>query len=538
MAGPRAQQLALGFGLTLAVAVGAHAVTVGNDFVLDDSRAVLGNRCVVATPGPRCAFASDFWGRPAAEVGRSYRPLTVLSFALDWRLGGGRPWLFHLANVLLHAATALLLFLLLLRLVADTVPAAAGAALFAALAIHSDAVAAVVGRADVLAALLVIASLLAASAPDVRPPRVVAAGAAYAGALLAHELAILAPVFLVAVDRARGAPTRARAALYVAFAALTIAYLALRAVLLGHIVGPPPDPLNNPAVVAAAGGRLLLGAALTGRALALMLVPRGLSAEYGHAEIVVPSSALDGGVALGALATAALIAAWLRARRRAPLVAAGALALGASLLFISNTILLMPTAFAERLLYLPSIALALMVAGVVAATSPGWPRRALCVAVALAVLANAAVAIDHGRAWRDSLSLFASAARARPASARAHANLGLALNQRGRHAEAAAALERALAIAPDLDAAARELAIARVQLGDVARARRLFEAVYRRAPVDADTVHNYAVFLLRRREPGRAAEVLERYLRERPGDRSAAGLLARARARGRAEGGR
>ncbi len=44
-------------------------------------------------------------------------------------------------------------------------------------------------------------------------------------------------------------------------------------------------------------------------------------------------------------------------------------------------------------------------------------------------------------------------------------------------------------------------------------------------------MQNFAVFLLRRGEPARAEAILVEYLRVRPGDRAAARLLERARAR-------
>jgi tetratricopeptide (TPR) repeat protein len=517
----------------VAIAAGTFVGSLGHGFVLDDGRAVLRNRCVVAAPTPACAFSSDFWGRPAREVGRSYRPLVALSFALDWRLGGGRPLLFHLGNVLLHAAVSLLLFLVLKRLGAELAPALGGAALFAALAAHTDAVSAIVGRADLLAALLGLSAvLLALPREPVRPPsplRLALAATACGGALLSHELAILVPVLLWAGQGVLGIRGRVRLLGLAPVALTTLLYLGLRLALLGRIVGPPPDALNNPAVEADLPGRLLLGLDLVARGLGTLLLPLRLSAEYGRAEIAVPAGA-EVGVLLGGLALVGLASlAWL-GRRRAPLAAAGALFLLAGLLLLSNTVVLMPTAFAERLLYLPSLGLAFVVAAALSAVR-GRPRlllRALC---ALAVLGNAAVAFDHGRAYRDSVALFASATRARPTSARAQLNLGLALNERGRHVEAVGPLERALAIVPELDVARRELAMALDMTGKPERAAPLFAAVHAAHPRDPFTVQNYAVFLLRRGQPARAEAILVAYLRSRPGDRAAARLLERARAR-------
>ena len=44
-----------------------------------------------------------------------YRPMLSLSFMWDAILGGGKPWMFHLTNVLLHAGATTLLYLVLRR---------------------------------------------------------------------------------------------------------------------------------------------------------------------------------------------------------------------------------------------------------------------------------------------------------------------------------------------------------------------------------------------------------------------------------------
>jgi len=38
-----------------------------------------------------------------------FYPITYATFWLEWRAAQGRPWLFHIDNVLLHAGSAVLL---------------------------------------------------------------------------------------------------------------------------------------------------------------------------------------------------------------------------------------------------------------------------------------------------------------------------------------------------------------------------------------------------------------------------------------------
>lgn len=106
---------------------------------------------------------NDFWGTPLTDSGShgSYRPLAVASFKLNHLLDGFKPLGYHLGNVLLHClATALVL-----RLGRHLIPSRTGAAiaglLFAAHPVHTEAVAGVVGRADLTACVFYLLAVLA-----------------------------------------------------------------------------------------------------------------------------------------------------------------------------------------------------------------------------------------------------------------------------------------------------------------------------------------------------------------------------------------
>ncbi|KAK6318026.1 hypothetical protein J4Q44_G00113170 [Coregonus suidteri] len=107
-------------------------------------------------------FYDDFWGTLLTHSGshKSYRPLCTLSFRLNHALGGLEPWGYHLVNVGLHGAvTALFTWLARLLLGGGLWSLLAGL-LFASHPIHTEAVAGVVGRADVGSALFFLLSLL------------------------------------------------------------------------------------------------------------------------------------------------------------------------------------------------------------------------------------------------------------------------------------------------------------------------------------------------------------------------------------------
>lgn len=108
---------------------------------------------------------NDFWGTPLSDSGShgSYRPLCVLTYKLNHLFGGFKPVGYHLINVLLHClATGLVVKVARVLLPPFWGPAIAGA-LFASHPIHTEAVAGIVGRADLAACNFYLLAFLAYS---------------------------------------------------------------------------------------------------------------------------------------------------------------------------------------------------------------------------------------------------------------------------------------------------------------------------------------------------------------------------------------
>jgi len=105
----------------------------------------------------------DFWGTPLVDTGShgSYRPLCVLSFKLNHLIGGLKPIGFHLVNVLLHCLATGLVVKLARHLLPYGYGTLISGLLFAAHPIHTEAVAGIVGRADLIACNFYILTLLA-----------------------------------------------------------------------------------------------------------------------------------------------------------------------------------------------------------------------------------------------------------------------------------------------------------------------------------------------------------------------------------------
>ncbi|KAM8858350.1 protein O-mannosyl-transferase TMTC4 isoform 1-T1 [Synchiropus picturatus] len=146
------------------------------EFVFDDSEAIVNNKDLRPATPLANIWSNDFWGSNLSSNSshKSYRPLTVFTFRLNYLLAGGlHPVGFHVLNIVLHAVISALMidvFSILIgglayddkSRIVNHAPKTSllSALLFAAHPIHTESVAGIVGRADLLCALFFQLSFL------------------------------------------------------------------------------------------------------------------------------------------------------------------------------------------------------------------------------------------------------------------------------------------------------------------------------------------------------------------------------------------
>ncbi|XP_053113812.1 protein O-mannosyl-transferase TMTC2 isoform X1 [Hemicordylus capensis] len=136
--------------------------TLSADFCYDDSRAIKTNQDLLPETPWTQIFYNDFWGTLLTHSGshKSYRPLCTLSFRINYAIGGMDPWSYHLINVFLHAAVTGLFTNFSRILFGDGYWTLLAGLLFASHPIHTEAVAGIVGRADIGACFFFLLSLM------------------------------------------------------------------------------------------------------------------------------------------------------------------------------------------------------------------------------------------------------------------------------------------------------------------------------------------------------------------------------------------
>jgi hypothetical protein len=340
--------------------------------------------------------------------------------------------------------------------------------MFAVLPIHTEAVANVAGRAELLAALFV---LLAWHFHGKKGPGPFFASAAYLAAILSKESAVLAPLVFWAGDRMRG--DRWKASRYVGYAVAAAVMIALRAEVLGINQGAASAiPLDNPAGFAGTVPRIATALWIQLKYALLCVWPHPLSSDYSMNAIPVARSFADpralAGLAFVSLAIVAIVWGWRRSR---PVALSGLIWL---LFFLPSSNLIFPTGtiMAERLAYFPSLGICLLVGHLGAsyvARAPETSRRrrglAIAALVSIGLLAASAVTWRRNAAWKDNLTLALTDVATQPESAKLQAGAGMFLAGAGRNDEAEAHLRRAIAIYPDYAQMHYNLAVVLVRRG-------------------------------------------------------------------------
>jgi protein O-mannosyl-transferase len=370
--------------------------------------------------------------------------------------------------------------------------------LFAVHPVHVEAVAGVVGRAELLAAAATLAALLLHRqelAPGAgRSRTVILAPVCAFAAMMSKESAFVVPVLAWLFERAAPPATvdpGRRRTLWLGHGAALAAALALRCLVVGGIGPPGPIPLvDNPAASAGpVAGRLTALACVT-RYAGLLLWPARLSADYSYDQIPIVTSPWDARAIGGALLVLSVLVGGIALRRRLPAAAFSLLFVAVSLAPVANLIVFVGTLLAERLLYLPSAGLCLLV-GTLASrpVAPAGGRAALA-AAAILVFAGAARTTGRLPDWRDDFALYTSAAEVSPRSARIRYNLGNAWLRQRRDAQAEAEYRRALAIYPAFADAQANLGMALLQQGRATEALDALSLAAERLPRNAEVAVN------------------------------------------------
>ncbi len=472
-----------------------HFINFDDNLYVTDNAPVQGGLTLTGLSWAFTTLHAGFW-----------LPLTWLSYMLDSQLFGLHAGGFLLTNLLLHIASALLLFGWLLRTTRAPGPSFLVAALFALHPLHVESVAWVTERKDVLSTFFWLLTMWAYLWYAERPRlgRYLLILACFSLGLMAKPMLVTLPFALLLLDywplgrwpqKSPGSAKNSRAAkpeprvplsrliwekapllaLAVIFSAVTI--YAQREQAVTQLTYLPLLPLAS---------RLANGLVAYVTYLVKMIYPSGLGVFYPNSVDAFPLwQRLGAGPALALISL--LI---IRQTRRRPYLLVGWLWYLGTLVPVIGLVG-RELALADRFTYVPSIGLSIMAAYGMAELAARWrlPRLLLPVGAGVVLSAFMICTWVQVRYWRDSISLFEHSLKVTRGNCTIETNLALALAAQGKMDQAIAHYTEALRLRPDLAVIHHNLGMALAAQGKMDQAMAQYAEALRLQP-DLVLTHN------------------------------------------------
>jgi protein O-mannosyl-transferase len=419
-----------------------YANTLGHGYVLDDPLAIGGNELVKKgfAAWPELLTTHYRQGTEGANASALlYRPLSLMAFAAEWAIAPNSAGFGHFMNVLWYALAVGMAFLALRRLLADyhVVWPLAGVALFATHPLHTEVVANIKSRDEIMAVffgMLALYGLVRQHTEANQRKWLIISAVTYLLAMLSKESAVtLWPVFALVGWFFWGKKMgQSVAAALPLLGSVAVFLLLQRIAFAGVTDGSSIDVMDNP-IVGASGfaERSATGFAVLWQYVRLLVWPHPLVCDYSYAHFPLATWA-DGRAWAGLVLVLGMAAgAIVGLMRRHPL-AFFALAFGSGMVLYSQLLLVIGTLLGERLVFAPSLWWCAGVAFLFckmlkinlqpdqAATR--WPERSVTLAVVVGGIGLLWSGLTWLRNadWRDNLTLFETDRAKAPRSVRLH----------------------------------------------------------------------------------------------------------------------
>lgn len=363
-------------------------------------------------------------------------PLTSISYMAGCELYGLSPAGHHLTNLPLHAANAVLLFLVLRLLTGAFWPAWITAALFAAHPLNVEPVAWISGRKELLYTACWMLTVLAYAAYVRRrgTMRYLGMCGLFAAGLAAKFSQIVLPGALLLLDYWPLRRTEEGRERWPRLVVEKIPLVAAAGLIAAFNIWLMRGDVMRPLEAVPLAHRLMNAPVIYLWYLSKTFWPSNLTVHYPYPVAPFPWWLTLLGYAV--LTTLTLAAVFVAPKR--PYCAVGWLWFAGGLLPVAGLVRASSFLMADRYAYVPIVGLFIAVVWTLDAVSKDAPRvrRVLAAAAFLYIGAFAVRAALQTRYWENDLTVFGHAVAVTPDSPIAHNNLGLAYRRAGRTADA------------------------------------------------------------------------------------------------------
>jgi len=351
-----------------------------NQYAFDDSTYILENSYVqqgfqgigkILTSDALESYIKGKGGTSYELSGGRYRPLSLVSFAIEKSLFNGNPFISHLINVLLYLLTVALLYKLLAKRFFVNQPWGAflAALIFTIHPLHTEVVANIKSRDEIFSLLFIVLSLeYFLKAPP--PPKGGTLTPLWGGwgawlffflAMLSKEYGLFLVLLIPAVSYVMLKKSTKESFLSaIPFLMIATIYLFIRISVSGFRVADTATIVNNPYLLASGAEKIATKLFVLLYYIKLLIIPFPLSCDYSYNTFPYRSLS-DPFVILSILFYGGLIALAFYWLKRKNILSIALLIFILPLILVSNLLVDIGATMGERLVYHSSVGFAMIV---------------------------------------------------------------------------------------------------------------------------------------------------------------------------------
>lgn len=410
--------------------------TIKHGFVLDDLAVIEQNKFVTSgIAGIPKILSTFYWeGYWDANAGL-YRPLSLILFAIEWSISPNNPAIHHFVNVVLFCLTTILLFKLLRKIFSEFplwIPFII-TLLFAVHPIHTEVVANIKSRDEILCFLLFVSTFLQLLKDKKSIKSTVLLAFTFFLCLLSKEAGVLfIPILglyflLIKKEAIKQILVRLLPLIAVSFVWITIHQAVI------HAAKTPPITYtyhDNSLVACEGSSQVATGITILGKYMEKTVAPVNLNYDYSYSEIAC-STFSSISVIVTLLVVVSLVFVGFIFRKKNPFLLFGILFFLISISLVTNVFFLIGATFAERLLYAPVLGIIILVVMGIYQVLKESQRLTFLNPGVLGLLAVSLVFISgtvtRNQDWESNQALFASSVRVKTNSSRIYSNHAIML---------------------------------------------------------------------------------------------------------------
>jgi len=513
-----------------------YSNTLSHNYVLDDFSAIKENNIVRQGVHaiPEIFKTSYRQGYLSVKDGL-YRPLSLVTYAIEWSFFPDQPNVSHFVNIVLYAITGLLLFLTLCKLFYNhsfstgagwsEVVAFIASLLFIAHPLHVEVVANIKSRDEIMCFLFTISSLLfiLKYIDEGEKKFMFYSLLLFFLAFLSKETVITYLAILpLALHFFRGLSVKKNLLVLVPFVIAAGVYLSIRSSVLQGALADDGVSISDNLIVGAKTFSTHIGTVffILGSYVKLLVFPHPLSYDYSFNQIPIVSLgnifsivSLLFYLAIGGYAIFIL---WKSFKEKSHLsnptsniLSFGILFFLITIFLFSNLVLIIGTSMGDRLMYFPSLGFCIAVAvlpikllKIEVIDVKKLSANTKLIPVLLIVTLFGYKTYSRNVDWKDNYTLYSHDVRIVPNSVKAHYYLGLELvkvianaeqdeeKKKKIYEEGIAELEKAVSIYPSFASAYTQMGVAYYRMKNYEKAIQNYNKAAELRPSDAITLNN------------------------------------------------